>query len=49
MKNPANVNFTLLSIAFDCGFNSKTTFNRVFKKLTQKSPKDYWEEINATS
>jgi AraC-like DNA-binding protein len=49
MKNPANVNFTLLSIAFDCGFNSKTTFNRVFKKFTQKSPKEFWEEIRATS
>ena len=49
MKNPANVNFTLLSIAFDCGFNSKTTFNRVFKKFTQKSPKEFWGEIRATS
>ena len=49
MKNPANVNFTLLSIAFDCGFNSKTTFNRVFKKVTQKSPKEFWEEIKAIS
>ncbi|HRH50096.1 MAG TPA: AraC family transcriptional regulator [Panacibacter sp.] len=49
MKNPANVNFTLLSIAFDCGFNSKTTFNRVFKKVTQKSPKQFWEEIKAIS
>jgi len=49
MKNPANVNFTLLSIAFDCGFNSKTTFNRVFKKVTQKSPKEFWEEIKLIS
>ena len=49
MKNPANINFTLLSIAFDCGFNSKTTFNRVFKKFTQKSPKEFWEETKATS
>lgn len=49
MKNPANVNFTLLSIAFDCGFNSKTTFNRVFKRVTQKSPKEFWDGIKATS
>jgi AraC-like DNA-binding protein len=32
---------TLLGIAFDCGFNSKATFNRAFKKLTGQSPKDW--------
>jgi len=32
---------TLLAIAFDCGFNSKATFNRAFKKETGKSPKDF--------
>ncbi len=32
---------TLLGLAFDCGFNSKATFNRVFKKKTGLSPKDW--------
>lgn len=32
---------TLLSLAFECGFNSKTTFNRSFKKVTSLSPKQY--------
>lgn len=32
---------TLLGIAFDCGFNSKATFNRAFKKNTGKTPKEY--------
>ncbi len=32
---------TLLGIALDCGFNSKTTFNRAFKKHTALSPKQY--------
>ncbi|WP_445453960.1 helix-turn-helix domain-containing protein [Flavobacterium sp. 25HG05S-40] len=32
---------TLLGIAFDCGFNSKATFNRAFKKNTGLSPKEY--------
>jgi AraC-like DNA-binding protein len=36
---------TLLGIAFDCGFNSKATFNRAFKKNTGFSPKDYLEKI----
>jgi AraC-like DNA-binding protein len=48
-KNPANNNFTLLSIAFDCGFNSKTTFNRVFKKVTKKSPREYLDAVRPTS
>jgi len=32
---------TLLGIALDCGFNSKATFNRAFKKHTSLSPKAY--------
>ncbi len=33
--------FTLLGIAFESGFNSKTTFNRIFKQLTGVAPRDY--------
>ncbi len=33
--------FTLLALALDCGFNSKTTFNTVFKKLEGKTPSQY--------
>ena len=36
---------TLLGIAFDCGFNSKATFNRAFKKSTDLSPKDYLKNL----
>ena len=32
---------TLLGIAYDCGFNSKTTFNRAFKKHVGTTPKQY--------
>ncbi|MBS4064376.1 MAG: AraC family transcriptional regulator [Chitinophagaceae bacterium] len=35
---------TLLSIAFECGFNSKATFNRAFKKQTGLSPKEWLEQ-----
>ncbi len=34
-------NQTLLGIAYDCGFNSKATFNRAFKKQTGLSPKQW--------
>ena len=32
---------SLLGVAYECGFNSKATFNRVFKKLTNFSPTQY--------
>lgn len=32
---------TLLSIAFECGFNSKATFNRAFKKATGFTPREW--------
>jgi AraC-like DNA-binding protein len=38
---PENKNYTLLSVAYDCGFNSKSSFNRHFKKVTNLSPSEY--------
>ena len=38
---------TLLGIAFDCGFNSKATFNRAFKKFTTLNPKE-WIDKNVS-
>jgi AraC-like DNA-binding protein len=35
-------NQTFLAIALDVGFNSKSSFNRSFKKATGKSPRDYF-------
>ena len=35
---------TLLSLALDSGFNSKSTFNRAFRKQYGKSPKDAVED-----
>ena len=38
---PKNKNFTLLSLAYDCGFNSKSSFNNVFKKFTKQTPSEF--------
>jgi AraC-like DNA-binding protein len=40
---------TLLGIAYDCGFNSKATFNRAFKKATAVSPKEWMEKLKILS
>jgi AraC-like DNA-binding protein len=40
IKLPENKHITLLGVAFDCGFNSKPTFNRAVKKVTGFSPKE---------
>jgi len=36
-----NKNYTILAIAIDCGFNSKSSFNRIFKELCGQTPSDY--------
>lgn len=41
LQDKANANLTIMSIAYDAGFNSKATFNRAFKKLTGKNPKEF--------
>ncbi len=41
MDDPAFRHLKIVEVAYDCGFNSKATFNRVFKKLTGKSPSDF--------
>ena len=40
-KLPENTNLTIMAIAYDCGFNSKTVFNSYFKKETGLTPKAF--------
>jgi AraC-like DNA-binding protein len=44
LKNNEYQSKTLLGIAYECGFNSKATFNRAFKKATNSSPKEFIEK-----
>lgn len=41
LLDPKNSNYTILSVGFEAGFNSKTTFNTVFKKFTGQTPTDF--------
>lgn len=41
LAQPNNQNYTLLSLAFEAGFNSKSSFNAIFKKITGQTPSDY--------
>lgn len=41
IQDPAYDRLTLLGIAYESGFNSKRTFNRVFKEVTGKTPVEY--------
>jgi AraC-like DNA-binding protein len=38
---PDNRKYTLLALAQQCGFNSKSSFNRYFKKVTGQSPSEF--------
>jgi AraC-like DNA-binding protein len=44
LVDPKNQNYTILSVGFEAGFNSKTTFNSVFKKFTGLTPSDFREK-----
>jgi len=46
LNNQECSNLTILGIAYDSGFNSKTTFNRAFKKATGVSPAAYKLRLN---
>ena len=46
LTNPENERLTFSGIASDCGFNSKATFYRVFKKSTGSSPNEYYKAIS---
>lgn len=45
ISDPKFHHYTILAIAFDAGFNSKSTFNSFFKSYTGKTPSDYRQTI----
>jgi len=49
MADPANNNLTLLAIALESGFNSKSSFNNLFKKFTGQTPSQYHKSLKTGS
>jgi len=45
IKDPEYRNYSLLGIAFECGFNSKSAFNRIFKQATGLTPSQYKKAV----
>lgn len=41
LENPNYDHYTIIAIAYDCGFNSKSTFNNLFKQFTGFTPSEY--------
>jgi len=45
MGDPAYDHLTIQGLAYDAGFNSRTTFHRIFKEMTGKSPTEYKTDL----
>ncbi len=45
-KEPKNAHLSLLGLAYESGFNSKTAFNTFFKKETGMTPKQYLKSVS---
>lgn len=44
LLNDESKNLTILAVAFESGFNSKSSFNKIFKKHVGKSPTEFIKE-----
>mgnify|MGYP006290602627 CR=1 FL=1 len=46
-KQAKYAHYTILGLAYECGFNSKTTFNTYFKKSLGVSPSEYFKQSDS--
>src|SRR5690625_577176 len=48
IQDPEFQNYSLLGIAYESGFNSKSAFNRVFKNVTGMTPSEYRRSLSSS-
>ncbi|MTI31606.1 helix-turn-helix domain-containing protein [Xanthovirga aplysinae] len=48
LENSENNHLTIISIAYDCGFNSKSSFNTLFKKQLGLTPSEYRKKMGTS-
>jgi len=46
LQDPGNDAYSLLAVGLECGFGSKSSFNRIFKGVTGTTPSRYKREID---
>lgn len=47
LVDPRYKNLTILAIAFDSGFNAKSSFNTIFKEKTGMTPSEYVRQVSS--
>jgi len=45
VEDPKKRHLTIIAIAYESGFNSKTVFNTFFKKVMGQTPRAYWKSV----
>lgn len=45
LSDPTNKNYTIMALADECGFSSKSTLNRIFKQHTSQTPGEFLKSI----
>lgn len=48
IQDPKYQNYTLLGIAYESGFNSKSAFNRAFRNITGTTPSKYRDSLSSS-
>lgn len=49
MNNPDFNHLSLIGLAYECGFKSKSTFNKIFKSYTGQTPSQYRKKMSEKS